>query len=80
MKKLIEKIKLFWTSKVVPVLATIKKIWKVIIAFTVTREFELTFPLAIFGMSALVLHNFIFVLVSLIWLIPCIHEINHPKE
>jgi hypothetical protein len=75
MKKLIEKIKLFWTNKVVPVLKKIAVIWKAIVAFCITKEFVFVFPLTIFGLSALILHSIIFVIVSLVWLIPTIHEI-----
>jgi hypothetical protein len=76
MKKLIEKIKLFWNTKVVPVLKKVASICKTFVGACVTKEFEVFFPLTIFALSALILHSIIFVIVSLVWLIPTIYEIN----
>jgi hypothetical protein len=74
MKKIIEKIKLFWTNKVVPAFKLIVTMWKKIVEIATSKEFVYFFPLAVFGVSAL-LCSHIFLLVFLIWLIPTIHEI-----
>jgi hypothetical protein len=74
------KLKDFWTAKVVPVLKWIAKVFKAFVAISYTQEFIFVFPLCIFALSALILHSIIFVIVSLIWLIPTIHAINGKGE
>ena len=80
MRKLIEKIKLFWNTKVVPVLTKIGIGFKKFFAVAVTKEFEIFFPLTIFVLSAFILHSVIFVVASLVWLIPTIHEITKKDD
>jgi hypothetical protein len=74
MKKIIEKIKAFWNTKITPALKLVVTVWKKIVEIATSKEFVYFFPLAVFGVSAL-LCSHIFVLVFLIWLIPTIHEI-----
>ena len=74
------KFKDFWTNKVVPVLKKIASVWIKIVSVCDTKEFIFVYPLCIFALSALILSSFIFVIVSLVWLIPTIHAINGKGE
>lgn len=80
MKKLIEKIKLFWMTKVAPILKKIGNGFKKFFGAATTEEFKIFFPLTIFVLTALILHSFLFVVASLVWLIPTIHEIGKKGE
>ena len=80
MRKLLEKIKLFWTTKVVPVLQKIGKAWKWLVVFVAGEEFVYGFPLAVFGLSALILQSFLFTLAFGVWLIPTFHALFGKKE
>jgi hypothetical protein len=80
MKKLIEKIKLFWATKVAPILKKIGEGFKKFFAVATTKEFEIFFPLSIFALTSFISHNIFFILATLVWLIPTIHEIGKKGE
>lgn len=59
---------------------TLKKIWAWIEKIITAREFIFTFPLAVFGLLAFILHSFLMVIVLTIWVIATINASKQKDE